>query len=40
MTQMTEGEFDAKYPLITNHIDPNASWAFGDGPGCVGGAMF
>jgi hypothetical protein len=35
MTQMTEDEFDAKYPLITNHIDPNASWAFGDGPGCL-----
>ena len=35
MTQMTEDEFDKQYPLITNHIDPNASWAFGDGPGCL-----
>ena len=32
---MTEDEFDAQYPLITNHINPNASWAFGDGPGCL-----
>jgi hypothetical protein len=35
MTEMTEDEFDAQYPLITNHINPNASWAFGDGPGCL-----
>ena len=35
MTEITEDEFDANYPLITNHIDPNASWAFGNGPGCL-----
>jgi hypothetical protein len=35
MTQITEDEFDAKYPLVTNHINTNASWAFGDGPGCL-----
>jgi hypothetical protein len=35
MTQMTEDEFDEQYPLITNHINANASWAFGDGPGCL-----
>lgn len=35
MTQMTEDDFDKLYPLITNHINPNASWAFGDGPGCL-----
>ena len=34
-TQLTEDEFDAKYPLLTNHLDPNASWSFGDGPGCL-----
>ena len=33
--EMTEDEFDASYPLVTNHINPNASWAFGDGPGCL-----
>src|ERR1700693_4658426 len=35
MTQITEDEFDAKYTIVTNHINPNASWAFGDGPGCL-----
>jgi hypothetical protein len=35
MTEISEDEFDKQYPLITNHIDPNASWAFGDGPGCL-----
>ena len=33
--EMTEDEFDAQYPLVTNHINPNASWVFGDGPGCL-----
>ena len=35
MTKMTEDDFDKQYPLVTNHIDPNASWAFDDGPGCL-----
>lgn len=35
MTQMTEDEFDEQYPLVSNHLNPNASWAFGDGPGCL-----
>ncbi len=35
MTQITEDDFDKQYPLVTNHIDPNASWAFDDGPGCL-----
>ena len=35
MTKMTEDEFDEQYPLITNHINLNASWTFGDGPGCL-----
>jgi hypothetical protein len=30
---MTEDEFDATYPLVPNHFDPDASWTFGDGPG-------
>jgi hypothetical protein len=34
-TQITEDEFDATYPLVTNHINPNATWSFGDGPGCL-----
>lgn len=35
LIEMTEDEFDARYPLVTNHINPSATWAFGDGPGCL-----
>lgn len=35
MTEMTEDEFDEQYPLVTNHLNPNASWVIGDGPGCL-----
>jgi hypothetical protein len=30
--RLTEDEFQANYPLVANHIDPDA---FGDGPGCL-----
>src|SRR5580704_2001613 len=33
--EMSEDEFDDKYPLIKNHLNPNASWCIGDGPGCL-----
>ena len=33
--QLTEDEFDELYPLVTNHLNPSASWACGDGPGCL-----
>jgi hypothetical protein len=33
--QLTEDEFEAKYPLVPNHLDTNASWTYGDGPGCL-----
>ena len=33
--ELTEDEFDDRYPLVHNHLNPNASWAFGDGPGCL-----
>ena len=33
--EITEDEFDTRYPLVINHLNPNASWAFGDGPGCL-----
>lgn len=32
---MTEDEFDDQYPLVPNRLNPTASWAFGDGPGCL-----
>ena len=33
--ELSEDEFDTLYPLIQNHLNPTASWAFGDGPGCL-----
>jgi hypothetical protein len=33
--EITEDEFDTQYPLVINHLNPNASWTFGDGPGCL-----
>jgi len=33
--QLTEEEFDARFPLVPNHISPTGTWAFGDGPGCL-----
>jgi len=34
---MTEDEFDAAWGprLRRNHLNPHASWAYGDGPGCL-----
>ena len=35
--EMTEDEFDARFPLVRNHLNPNASWSYGagDGEGCL-----
>ncbi len=33
--EMTEDEFDDRYRLLQNHLNPNASWAYGDNPGCL-----
>jgi hypothetical protein len=33
--EITEDEFDTRYPLVANHLNPNASWGFGDRPGCL-----
>ena len=33
--ELTEDEFDERYQLIPNHLNQNASWAFGDGQGCL-----
>ena len=32
---LTEDDFDQQYPLLVNHLDRNASWAIGEGPGCL-----
>lgn len=34
---ISEEAFDDHYPLIPNHLDPHATWAFADGPGCLFG---
>ena len=33
--ELSEDEFDELFPLVQNHLYPTASWAFGDGPGCL-----
>lgn len=35
LIEMTEDEFDAQYELLKNYLNPNSSWAFGDGLGCL-----
>ena len=33
---LTEEQFDKQYPLVRNHLDPNAGWGTGeDGEGCM-----
>jgi hypothetical protein len=34
-TEISEDEFDARYALMANHLNPNAGWAYGDCPGCL-----
>ncbi|WP_437193957.1 hypothetical protein [Planctomicrobium sp. SH527] len=33
--EITEDEFDQWFPLVPNHLNPQASWTIGDGPGCL-----
>jgi hypothetical protein len=35
LIELTEDEFDARYPLVPNHINPTAGWAVGDAGGCL-----
>jgi hypothetical protein len=35
LIELTEDEFDTRYPLRTNHLNPHATWAFGDAGGCL-----
>ena len=37
LIEMSEDEFDDRFPLLLNHLDNNASWAFGDSNGCLFG---
>jgi hypothetical protein len=33
--QLSEEAVDAAYSLLTNHLNRNASWSYGDGAGCL-----
>ncbi len=33
--EMTEDEFVSQYPLLHNHLNPNASWTIDDNRGCM-----
>jgi hypothetical protein len=33
--EITEDEFDSTYSLRPNHLNPDATWATGFGPGCL-----
>jgi hypothetical protein len=33
--EITEDEFDGRFPLVTNHLNPNASWGDTEGTGCL-----
>ena len=35
LIELTEDEFDTRFPLLSNHINPSAGWGVGDGPGCL-----
>jgi hypothetical protein len=35
LIQLTEKEFAATYTLLPNHLNPNATWGYGDGAGCL-----
>jgi len=35
LIQLSEDKFDDQYPLLRNHLNPNASWSYNDGPGCL-----
>lgn len=35
LIEITEDEFDQRYPLVPNYLNRHASWATGDGPGCL-----
>ncbi len=32
---LTEDEFDSRFTPVPNHLNPDATWSFNDGPGCL-----
>ena len=35
ITELSEDEFDQLFPLVSNHLNPTASWTYDDGRGCL-----
>ncbi len=35
LISMTAEKFDSRFPLVENHLNPLASWAFDDNRGCL-----
>jgi hypothetical protein len=35
LIEMSEDEFHDQYQLMKNHLNPHASWVYGDSPGCL-----
>jgi hypothetical protein len=35
LIEITEDDFNTRYPLRTNHLNPHASWASGEAGGCL-----
>ena len=33
--ELTEDEFDNRFPLVTNHLNPSAGWGIGESGGCL-----
>jgi len=33
--ELTEDQFDDRFPLVPNHINPSAGWAIGEAGGCL-----
>ncbi|MBS0206908.1 MAG: hypothetical protein JSS49_28875 [Planctomycetes bacterium] len=33
--ELTEDEFDSMFTFVRNHLNRSASWAYGEGPGCL-----
>jgi hypothetical protein len=33
--QLNEDDFDEQYPLLENHVNPDASWSIGSQRGCL-----
>ena len=33
--KLSDDDFNEQYPLVPNHLSPNAGWTFGEGRGCL-----